>query len=70
MARRRRRSAPKNRMPKGAYRLPTGGYMTERVHAARGRTIRIRAVYRDEPDIKKLVAVLLDLARHKLDHDD
>jgi hypothetical protein len=64
--RRRSRSRNLEGLRKGAYRLPTGGYVTESVGLPnkRGRRIRIVAVHRQEPDPKKiadaLIAIILE----------
>jgi hypothetical protein len=62
---RRSRSKRKDSLPKGAYRLPTGGCVTDFVAPPmRGRRIRVVAVHRDEPDADKvaraLIAIVLD----------
>jgi hypothetical protein len=72
---RKRKSRPKHRNgpPKGAYRLPTGGYVTESVGPLnkRGRRVRIVAVHRDEPDPRKvanaLIAIVLEQRRAQTD---
>ena len=51
-----------NGLPKGAYRLPTGGYVVEGPWGPRnkrGRRIRIIAVHRDQPDAAKIAQALL-----------
>jgi len=57
------------KLPKGAYRLPNGNYITESRHDVGGRRITIRAVHRDPPDYEKLAEALLwlaeDLARRE-----
>lgn len=57
-------------LPKGATPLPTGGYIfpddnprVVRDRRSEQHTIRVQPVYRDEPDIKRLAQVLLDVAR-------
>jgi hypothetical protein len=62
----RRRSRARNRSgpPKGAYRLPTGGYAVEGPWGPpnkRGRRIRMVAVHRDEPDVDKMIRALLGI---------
>lgn len=69
MSKRPRRSRRKSALPKGAYRLPQGGHVTESVHVAKGRRIRIRAVHRAEPDYKKLALALLELAKQQRNCD-
>jgi hypothetical protein len=61
--RRRARAKNPNALPKGAYRLPNGGYATESVGPPnkRGRRIRICAVHRDAPDVDKMVRALLGI---------
>ena len=46
------------KLPKGAYRLPTGGYVTE----SHGHNITVRAVHKDPPDIEKIARALIQLA--------
>ena len=66
----RRKARAHQALPKGAYRLPTGGYVTTSIGNpnSRGRHIRIVAVHRDEPDADKiaraLIEIILDQARH------
>lgn len=50
------------KLPKGAYRLPTGGYVTESRGLAGKRMIIIRAVHKDPPDLDKLARALIQLA--------
>lgn len=52
---------PNSRLPKGAYRLPTGGYVTESRGLVGKRMITIRAVHKDPPDYEKLARALLML---------
>jgi len=56
------------KLPKGAYRLPTGGYVTTGKWSPpdhRGQRIRTVAVHRDPPDIKKLARAFLQLAEQE-----
>lgn len=55
-------------IPKGAYRLPTGGYAVAgawfKYVGQRGqRRIRIVGVRRDSPDEHKIARVLMEIAR-------
>lgn len=50
-------------LPKGAYRVPGGGYVSESRHLVGKRVIIIRAVHKDQLDIEKLARALLRLAR-------
>ena len=50
------------KLPKGAYRLPTGGHVTESHKWAGNRRITIRAVHKDPPDLDKLARALILLA--------
>ena len=64
MTKRRRRRSRSTRLdsrPKGAYPLPTGGYVSDSVGPLdkRGRRIRIRAVHRAEIDPKAVAQVLI-----------
>lgn len=68
-----RRRARRSALPKGAYRLPTGGYVstgpwTEYKSQRGPRRIRIVAVHRDEADVEKLARALIEIAR-KMRHD-
>jgi hypothetical protein len=48
------------KLPKGAYRVPGGGYVTVGKPTQIGeRSIRVVAVHRDPPDMEKLVRALL-----------
>ena len=52
-------------VPKGAYRLPTGGYVTKPVTGspdAKGRRIAVVGVRRDPVDLELLAKALLQLA--------
>ncbi len=59
---RRRQSRAKSALPKGAYRLPTGGYIlpaTSATPIGRNRQILVTAVLRDEPDIHRLAMAVV-----------
>lgn len=62
-----RRSRRKGPLPKGAYRLPTGGYVAKSrgVVLPKGRRLRIVAVHRDPVNVDLLAKALLDLAREQ-----
>lgn len=65
--RRRRRTstaAKQTRLPKGAYRLPKGGYVTMSVGStdAKGRRLRVTAVHCGQPNLDALAKVVLALA--------
>mgnify|MGYP000146082354 CR=1 FL=1 len=69
---RRRSRAKPGALPKGAYRLPTGGYHTQSkiivVGSGRNqRRISIHAVHRDPIDIEQLAKALLTIAREQTD---
>ena len=51
-------------MPKGEYRLPTGGYVTKPTGGAtaNGRHLYVRGIWRDEPDVQSLARAFLQLA--------
>jgi hypothetical protein len=55
------RSKYPDALPKGAFPLPNGNYVTTSISEpdARGRRIRIRAVHRAEPDLKLLAQALI-----------
>ena len=59
-----RRSRKKGTLPKGAYRLPTGGYLVSGKpgKTRNGRAVSVKAVHRDAPDYKSLARVFLELA--------
>ena len=67
MAQRRyRKRVGRTKLPKGAYRLPTGGHMMDSAHTSitRGkRSIRVVGVYRDQPDTRRLARALLELGK-------
>jgi len=53
------------RLPKGAYRLPTGRYVTVGKWSEpdrRGRRTRITAIHKDPPDIDKIARALIRMA--------
>ncbi len=55
------------KLPKGAYRLPTGGYVTKSSgHTQSGRKITIRVVHNDPPDCERLARAFLALAEYQL----
>jgi hypothetical protein len=65
--RRRSRSKP-GVLPKGAYRVPSGGYVTAPQTVVAGpsrneRRISIQAVRRDPPDFRLLATALVALAQ-------
>ena len=56
-------------LPKGAYRLPTGGYVTKPVTGspnAKGRRITVVGVRRDRVDVQLLAKALLQLAADEM----
>ena len=61
--RRKFRTNHTNALPKGAYLLPNGNYVTTTIGSAdaRGRRLRIRAVNRAEPDAKLVARALIEL---------
>jgi hypothetical protein len=67
MTKRRRRNCRDTRpnpRPKGAYPLPNGDYVVVGPcgpHDKRGRSIRIRAVHRAEPNARFVAQALLDI---------
>jgi len=50
------------KLPKGAYRLPGGGYVTESRHLVDKKIIIVRAVCREHPDLKQLAKLFLWIA--------
>jgi hypothetical protein len=60
---RKHKSHGKGQLPKGAYRLPTGGYMTSSVYRGHktGKHIVIHGVVRDEPDVRKIARAIIEL---------
>jgi len=50
------------KLPKGAYYLPNGNFITEHRHQVGNRRITIRAVHKNPPDYEKLARVFLVLA--------
>ena len=69
---RRKSRAKLGSLPKGAYRLPTGGYVTAGSVGAMpdGRRIRIQVVRRDQPDLERFARALVEIARAKIDADN
>lgn len=53
-----------SKLPKGAYRLPTGGYLinSETSSVQGNRQIRVMAVHREQPDAEKIAKVLIAVA--------
>jgi len=73
-----RKSRRKGPLPKGAYRLPNGNYVTEHVgpyyDTQRGpERLRLRAVHIDPPNVEKLaqafMAIAVEEAKRKKDSD-
>ena len=62
---RRMKSRARGQLPKGAYRLPTGGYVVSGRFSrmSNGRSIRIVAVHRDPPNYELLAKAFLALAK-------
>ena len=65
---RRRSRAKPGALPKGAYRLPSGGYITKPISSVVGtghnqRRIAVSALRRDQPDVQLLAKAFLELAR-------
>lgn len=60
----RRKSRARGQLPKGAYSLPTGGYVVSgrSCRMPNGRSIRIVAVHRDPPNYELLAKAFLALA--------
>ena len=58
---RRRRPSPTG-LPKGAYRLPTGGYIIDDKQPVthNGRTIRVVGIRREQPDLQRLARVFIE----------
>lgn len=64
----RKRKQRKNDLPKGAYRLPDGNYVTTGPWGQpdkKGRRIRVTAVHRAEPDVRLLARALLEVAKQE-----
>ena len=61
-----------SQLPKGAYRLPTGGYVTVGKWGPpdhRGRRIKIIAVHKDPPDIDRIARALIMMAEDMATRD-
>ena len=60
---RKSRSKYSDSLPKGSYRLPWGGYVSESIGPPDkfGRRVRLRAVHNPNPDPKELARVLVQL---------
>jgi hypothetical protein len=58
-----------SKLPKGAYPVPGGGYVTESRHQDGKKVIIIRAVHRDPPDMDKLAKAFLLLAQQLSETD-
>lgn len=61
-------------LPKGVYRVPTGGYVTKTVSSIVGsghsqRREAIVALRRDEPEVQLLAKAFLELARQKIEDE-
>lgn len=60
-------------LPKGAYRLPNGNYVTESVGPPDkdGRRLKFVALHRAQPDVHLLSRALMHVAKqHEHDSDD
>ena len=68
---RRSRARCRSGLPKGAYRTPDGGYVTEsRTGVGSGKnryTWVVRAKHRAEPDLKRFARALVYLDREELE---
>ena len=75
-----RRSKPRphsiggNKLPKGAHRLPTGGYEFSNLPKTKPAKdaptqIRVHAVYREQVDVKRLAQVLIDFQKRQNQRD-
>mgnify|MGYP000437796454 CR=1 FL=1 len=69
MPRRRRRRVGGRKLPKGAYPLPDDGYVFNSGRGS-GRAIQVRPVYHDEPDVKAIARVLVQLVEEMDDNRD
>jgi len=66
-SRRRRRRPRRTDLPKGAFRLPSGGVATKIVYTdQRGRRIAIIGVRREKPDLELLAKALVQIALNKV----
>lgn len=73
---RRSRARHSTVLPKGAMRLPDGGYVLHRelvrpttVVDGKGRGLQVVAVYREHPDVQALARVAIQVAEQRLgDH--
>ena len=54
-------------LPKGAYRHPSGGYVTKAMIGTdkKGRRLSVVALRRDPPDIEKLARAFLEIAKQQ-----
>lgn len=62
---RRHRLLAQSTLPKGAYRLPEGGYAmppSKGVLGKNGRRTSVSSIVRDEPDIDRFARLMADLA--------
>jgi hypothetical protein len=51
------------RRPKGSYPLPNGNYVVTTYHRTKsGKALRIRAVHRAEPDVRRVTEALTQIA--------
>ena len=69
---RRRSRAKPGTLPKGAYRLPSGGYVTtprSMTTGPNGRPISIVAVRREHPDLQQLAQALVALAKEQVERE-
>jgi hypothetical protein len=69
---RRRSRAKPGALPKGAYRLPTGGYVMKPRSVTvglNGRRISIVAVRREHPDLELFAKALVALAREQVERE-
>lgn len=72
--RKRRKSREKRAsgLPKGAYRLPAGGYVTKprsMTVSPTGRRISIVAVRREHPDLQQLAQALVAPAKEQVERE-
>ena len=67
----RRKSRARGPIPKGAYHVPTGGYVTKPTGGvtANGRKIYIIGVRREQPDVTALARAFLRIVEDEVKRD-
>jgi hypothetical protein len=62
-------SVPGLKLPKGAYRVPTGGFVVERKHMVKGAELVVSALHKENLDLRAYARVLFEIASNPSNAD-